>query len=129
MTGPISPIINFKISASACKTIRAALPLTGAESDRGAFKTPGLRNVELHAPYMHDGSLPTLRAVIDYYDRGGGPRPGKSPFLNSHASRRSSALRAGGPLSADVTAVGALIAAAEAALTARAWACPFFLCG
>ena len=55
--------------------------ITGTESDRGAFKTPGLRNVELHAPYMHDGSLPTLRAVIDYYDRGGGPRPGKSPFL------------------------------------------------
>jgi len=55
--------------------------ITGAESDRGAFKTPGLRNVELHAPYMHDGSLPSLRAVIDYYDRGGGPRPGKSPFL------------------------------------------------
>jgi cytochrome c peroxidase len=63
------------------KTIRADSSITGAESDRGAFKTPGLHNVELHAPYMHDGSLPTLRAVIDYYDRGGGPRPGKSPFL------------------------------------------------
>jgi cytochrome c peroxidase len=30
---------------------------------------------------MQDGSLPTLRAVIDYYDRGGGPKPGKSPFI------------------------------------------------
>jgi cytochrome c peroxidase len=30
---------------------------------------------------MHDGSLPTLRAVIDHYDRGGSPRIGKSPFI------------------------------------------------
>jgi cytochrome c peroxidase len=45
--------------------------VTKQESDRGAFKTPGLRNVALHAPYMHDGSLGTLEAVIDYYDRGG----------------------------------------------------------
>jgi cytochrome c peroxidase len=38
---------------------------------RGAFKTPGLRNVLLTAPYMHDGSLPNLEAVIEFYDRGG----------------------------------------------------------
>jgi cytochrome c peroxidase len=36
-----------------------------------AFKTPTLRNVEGRRPYMHDGSLATLEAVIDYYDRGG----------------------------------------------------------
>jgi cytochrome c peroxidase len=41
----------------------------------GAFKTPQLRNVALTAPYMHDGSEPTLRAVIDFYDRGGNPNP------------------------------------------------------
>lgn len=34
----------------------------------GAFKTPGLRNVGVTAPYMHDGSFKTLREVIDYYD-------------------------------------------------------------
>ncbi len=39
----------------------------------GRFKVPGLRNVALTAPYMHDGSLPTLRAVVDFYNRGGGP--------------------------------------------------------
>jgi len=55
--------------------------ITGVPTDRYAFKTPGLRNVALHPPYMHDGSLPTLQAVIDYYDRAGGPRPGKSPFI------------------------------------------------
>lgn len=40
-----------------------------------AFKTPTLRNVARRAPYMHDGSLPTLQAVIDLYDRGGIDRP------------------------------------------------------
>jgi cytochrome c peroxidase len=55
--------------------------VTQQESDRGAFKTPGLYNVALHAPYMHDGSLPTLEAVIDYYDRGGNEKKGKSLFL------------------------------------------------
>jgi cytochrome c peroxidase len=55
--------------------------VTKQESDRGAFKTPGLRNVALLAPYMHDGSLATLEAVIDYYDRGGNDKKGKSPFV------------------------------------------------
>lgn len=36
--------------------------------DLGKFKVPGLRNVALTAPYMHDGSMKTLREVIDYYD-------------------------------------------------------------
>ena len=35
--------------------------------DKGAFKTPTLRNVALTGPYMHDGSLRTLREVIDHY--------------------------------------------------------------
>jgi len=41
-------------------------------SDVGEFKTPTLRNVALTAPYMHDGSLRTLREVVEFYDRGGG---------------------------------------------------------
>lgn len=41
-------------------------------ADRFAFKTPTLRNVGRTAPYMHDGSLATLEAVVDFYDRGGG---------------------------------------------------------
>lgn len=43
--------------------------------DRGAFKTPGLRNVSLTAPYMHDGSLATLRDVVEHYNKGGNPNP------------------------------------------------------
>lgn len=49
--------------------------VTGAERDRGAFRTPTLREVGRTAPYMHDGSLATLEAVVDFYDRGGRPYP------------------------------------------------------
>ncbi len=37
----------------------------------GKFKAPSLRNIALTAPYMHDGSVPNLEAVFDYYARGG----------------------------------------------------------
>ncbi len=37
----------------------------------GAFKTPGLRNVELTGPYFHNGGMSTLRQVVDFYNRGG----------------------------------------------------------
>ena len=49
--------------------------VSGRESERGAFKTPTLRNVAQTAPYMHDGSLATLEDVIDDYDNGGTPNP------------------------------------------------------
>ncbi|MGE5766752.1 MAG: cytochrome-c peroxidase, partial [Bacteroidota bacterium] len=39
-----------------------------------AFKTPGLRDIERRAPYMHDGSLETLEDVVDHYIAGGIPR-------------------------------------------------------
>jgi len=40
-----------------------------------AVKTPTLRDAARRAPYMHDGSVPTLLAVVDHYDRGGEQRP------------------------------------------------------
>lgn len=40
-------------------------------ADAGAFKAPSLRNIELTGPYMHNGSLLTLEAVVDFYSRGG----------------------------------------------------------
>jgi cytochrome c peroxidase len=49
--------------------------------DRWAFKTPSLRNVELTAPYMHDGSIRTLEGMVEYYDRGGDYSPNKSEFI------------------------------------------------
>ena len=48
---------------------------------RYAFKTPTLRDVARRAPYMHDGSVPTLEAVLDLYDRGGIDRPSRSPEI------------------------------------------------
>jgi cytochrome c peroxidase len=43
--------------------------------DRGAFKTPTLREIARTAPYMHDGRLATLEEVVEYYDKGGEPNP------------------------------------------------------
>jgi len=45
--------------------------VTGNEDDRGSFKTPNLRNVELRAPFMHNGALRTIEDVVEFYDRGG----------------------------------------------------------
>ena len=45
--------------------------VTQVESDKGAFKTPTLRNVAQSAPYMHDGHLKTLKDVVDFYVGGG----------------------------------------------------------
>jgi len=49
--------------------------VTHNPADRGAFKTPTLRNVALTAPYMHDGSLATLMEVVEHYNKGGVPNP------------------------------------------------------
>lgn len=42
--------------------------LSKKDSDLGKFKTPGLRNVAVTAPYMHNGMFKTLEQVIDYYN-------------------------------------------------------------
>lgn len=48
---------------------------TKSASDMGAFKTPTLRNIAKTAPYMHDGSLATLKDVVDHYVGGGTSNP------------------------------------------------------
>lgn len=55
--------------------------ITGNPLDNGKFKTPSLRNVELTAPYMHDGRFATLEEVIDHYNSGGHPSTTISPFM------------------------------------------------
>ena len=63
--------------------------LTGDPDDEGKFRTPSLRNVALTAPYMHDGSIPTLEAVIrEHYaiagraaKNGKGPSPMRSSLI------------------------------------------------
>jgi len=55
--------------------------LTGDSSDMARFKVPTLRNVELTAPYMHDGSIATLEDVVSHYNSGGKTHPHKSPYI------------------------------------------------
>lgn len=63
---------------------RGRAAVTKREIDAGAFKTPTVRNVDRTAPYFHNGAFPTLEAVIDFYDKGGGeglglPVPNQDP--------------------------------------------------
>ncbi len=55
--------------------------VTQRPEDRWLYKTPGLRNVALTAPYMHDGSLASLDDVIEFYEHGGVPGPYTDPLL------------------------------------------------
>ena len=47
--------------------------VTKVEKDKGAFKTPTIRNVAVSGPFMHDGSLQTLEEVVEHYNKGGTP--------------------------------------------------------
>lgn len=61
---------------------RAGVVADGAD---GAFRVPSLRNIALTGPYMHDGSMETLREVVQFYADGGGKAHGRTdldPFVN-----------------------------------------------
>lgn len=49
--------------------------------DKGKFRTPPLRYIEYTAPYMHNGVFETLEEVVDFYNKGGGDDPQKSPLM------------------------------------------------
>jgi cytochrome c peroxidase len=70
---------------------RGLIERTRKPSDMGKFRAPTLRNIAMTAPYMHDGSLPTLDAVISHYATGGVHSPVKSsrirPFQMSDTER------------------------------------------
>jgi cytochrome c peroxidase len=55
--------------------------ITLRTEDQGKYKVPTLRNVELTAPYMHDGRFETLQEVIAHYAKGGHAHPNKSEFI------------------------------------------------
>jgi cytochrome c peroxidase len=76
-----SPAAAAAIKAERAASILGRYLVTGERKDVGRFRTPELRNVARTAPYMHDGSLPTLRAVVDFYDKGGEPTPTKHPQI------------------------------------------------
>jgi cytochrome c peroxidase len=54
---------------------------TGDSADLATFKVPSLRNVAVTAPYMHDGSVGSLQAVIEHYDAGGAGHKNQSPLV------------------------------------------------
>lgn len=56
--------------------------VTHREGDQGKFRTPSLRNVALTPPYMHDGSLKTLKEVVDFYVGGGNANPYRDPLIH-----------------------------------------------
>ncbi len=64
---------NIGVSFTIEKADLGRFEISKMEGDKGAFKTPSLRDIARTAPYMHDGSLATLEEVVEYYDKGGTP--------------------------------------------------------
>lgn len=56
--------------------------VTKVDADKGAFKTPTLRNITGTGPYMHNGFFPTLFEVVQFYNGGGGRSENKSPDIH-----------------------------------------------
>ena len=82
--GVFVDVSNEKIASVSQQKLPNDLGLyrvTENPNDRWRFRTQSLRNVELTAPYMHNGKFDTLREVIDFYDRGGIPNELLSPLI------------------------------------------------
>jgi cytochrome c peroxidase len=93
----------FPPGAPATPILPAHLPASFPVANDGNFKVPGLRNVELTAPYFHNGGVMTLDDVVDFYTRGG----------NFPAANRASldvGIREIGALQNNPTAQAALVA-------------------
>jgi cytochrome c peroxidase len=98
LSGPVAlasappPVLRFTNTGLYDLDGRGAYPaddqglmnVTRRPDDMGRFRAPTLRNIALTAPYMHDGSLATLDAVIAHYE-GGGTGPLKAPQLKRFA--------------------------------------------
>ena len=66
---------NLGVGMEADEPDLGRFAVTKQQVDRGAFKTPTIRNVTLTGPYMHDGSMETLEEVVEWYAKGGFPNP------------------------------------------------------
>jgi cytochrome c peroxidase len=66
---------NLGVGMAAAEPDLGRFVVTNDEKDKGAFKTPTVRNAALTGPYMHDGSQATLEEVVEWYDKGGHPNP------------------------------------------------------
>ncbi|NOU15291.1 MAG: c-type cytochrome [Methylococcaceae bacterium] len=74
----VAPGVYLNVDSSVIAKVSAAkandlgrYEITQDPQDRWKYKTPSLRNINLTAPYMHNGSLTTLREVVEFYNRGG----------------------------------------------------------
>jgi len=83
---------NLGVGADLDGTLKDAgrFKVTSDEKDTGAFKTPTLRNIAQSAPYMHDGSLKTLKDVVDFYIGAGNSNPHRDPDVKEldHLTRQ-----------------------------------------
>ncbi|MCG6864399.1 MAG: SCO family protein [Thiogranum sp.] len=84
----VSPGIYLDVETSIIDSVRGEKPgdvglyeVTQNPADRWRYRTASLRNIALTAPYMHDGSLDTLRAVVEFYNRGGYPNEVLDPLI------------------------------------------------
>lgn len=66
---------NLGVGFEAVKPDLGRFDKTGLEADKGAFRTPTLREIASTAPYMHDGSARTLTDVVEHYNKGGIANP------------------------------------------------------
>lgn len=84
----LAPGISVELDRAVIEAVGAPPPadlgryeVTQNPRDRWKYKTPTLRNVTLTAPYMHDGSIDSLRGVVEFYDRGGVPNEELDPLV------------------------------------------------
>ncbi len=84
----VAPGISFDMDTAAVGAVGGEksndlglYEITQNPADRWKYKTPGLRNIALTAPYMHNGVFSTLREVVEFYDRGGEPNDNLDPLI------------------------------------------------
>ncbi|MGH8498279.1 MAG: cytochrome c peroxidase [Methylococcales bacterium] len=84
----VAPGVFLNVDRTSINSVFAPEPndlgryeITGLPQDRWKYKTPSLRNIALTAPYMHDGSLLSLKAVIEFYNQGGIAHENLDPLI------------------------------------------------
>jgi len=84
----VAPGVYLNVAGSLIAKVSAAkandlgrYEITQDPQDRWKYKTPTLRNISLTAPYMHNGSLTTLREVVEFYNRGGVVNENLDPLI------------------------------------------------
>lgn len=79
------PVVNG-IDSDTTDVDTGVAEISGRDSDSGRFKAPSLRNVEVTAPYMHDGRFRTLDQVLEHYNWSVRPHPNLDVRLEDFAA-------------------------------------------